>query len=88
MDSLKKIESALKNRAGQDDVVDYLIENVTTKELAEGLATALFELSKANKEKFLIRISQADFDKHFRIIGFRSDGTKERRGRPWKKKED
>ena len=87
MDSLKKIEAAIKDRAGQDEIVRYLIENVTTKELAEYLAYALYELDKAKTQK-VIRISQSDFDKHFRIIGFRSDGTPETRGsNRWKKEE-
>lgn len=87
MDTLKKLEAVIRNRTGQDDIVNYLIENVTTKEMAEGLATALYELDKAN-DRTVIRISQSDFDKHFRIIGFKSDGTKEQRGaKRWKKEE-
>lgn len=87
MDTLKKLEAAIKNRTGQDEIVKYLIENITTKEMAEGLASALFELDKA-KDKTLIRISQSDFDKHFRIIGFKADGTPEQRGaNRWKKEE-
>ena len=87
MNTLKKLEAAIKNRTGQDEIVNYLIENATTKELAEGLANALFELDK-RKDRTLIRISQSDFDKHFRIIGFKSDGTKEQRGANRWKKED
>lgn len=85
MDSLKKLEAAIKDRTGQDEIVKYLIENVTSKELAEYLAYALYELEKAKTQK-VIRITQSDFDKHFRIIGFRSDGTPETRGaNRWKK---
>lgn len=85
MDNLKKIEAAIKDRTGQDEIVKYLIENVTSKELAEYLANALYELEKAKTQK-VIRISQSDFDKHFRIIGFKSDGTPETRGaNRWKK---
>lgn len=87
MNTLKKLEAAIKNRVGQDEIVKYLIENITTKELAEGLATALYELDKV-KDRTVIRISQSDFDKHFRIIGFKSDGTPETRGANRWKKED
>lgn len=80
---LRKLEAAIKNRAGQDDIVNYLIENITTKEMAESLANALYELDKANN-RTVIRISQSDFDSHFRIIGTRADGTPENRGRPCK----
>ena len=87
MDTLKKLEAAIKDKTGQDEIVKYLIENVTTKELAESLVDAFYKLDKA-KENTLIRISQSDFDKHFRIIGFKADGTKERRGaNRWKKEE-
>ena len=85
MDNLKKLEAAIKDRTGQDEIVKYLIENVTSKELAEYLANALYELEKAKTQK-VIRISQSDFDNHFRIIGFKSDGTPETRGaNRWKK---
>lgn len=79
MDTLKKLEAAIKDKTGQDEIVKYLIENVTPKELSEYLAYALYELEKAKTQK-VIRISQAEFDKHFRIIGFKADGTKEKRG--------
>lgn len=87
MDSLKKLEAAIKDKTGQDEIVKYLIENVTTKELSEYLAYALYELEKVKTQK-VIRISQSDFDHHFRIIGFKSDGTKEKRGSKRWKKED
>ena len=85
MDTLKKLEAAIKDKTGKDEIVDYLIDNVTTKELAVYLARALYELDKARTQT-VIRISQSDFDKHFRIIGFRRDGTPETRGaNRWKK---
>lgn len=87
MNTLKKLEAAIKDKTGQDEIVKYLIENVTTKELAEGLVDAFYKLDKA-KDRTVIRISQSDFDKHFRIIGFKADGTKEQRGsKRWKKEE-
>ena len=85
MDNLKKLEAAIKDRTGQDEIVKYLIENVTSKEMAEYLVNALYELEKAKTQK-VIRISQSDFDSHFRIIGFKNDGTPETRGaNRWKK---
>ena len=87
MDTLKKLEAAIKDKTGQDEIVKYLIENVTTKEMAEGLVDAFYKLNKT-KTNTLIRISQSDFDKIFRIIGFKADGTKEQRGsKRWKKEE-
>lgn len=75
------LDRLIKDGASERDIVLYLADNVTITELARQYYELYKELS--DREEFTpIRISKADFDKHFRIIGFKSDGTPEARGKP------
>jgi len=85
MDSLKILERLIKDGASERDIVLYLADNVPLTELARDYYN-LYLKSEKQTSVTPMRISQADFDKHFRIIGFKSDGTKEQRGsNRWKK---
>lgn len=86
MDSLKILERLIKDGANERDIVLYLADNVPLTELARDYYNLYLKSEKLTGFTPM-RISQADFDKHFRIIGFKSDGTKENRGRPWHKEE-
>ena len=87
MDSLKILERLIKDGANERDIVLYLADNVPLTELARDYYN-LYLKSEKQTGVAPMRISQADFDKHFRIIGFKSDGTKEQRGANRWKKED
>lgn len=82
----KAIDSLIRQDVPIEDIINYLAANLTSTELTEELAATLKENRKL-KESIpqVVRISQEDFNKHFRIIGTRPDGTKENRGRPWNK---
>jgi len=85
MDSLKILERLIKDGANERDIVLYLADNVPLTELARDYYN-LYLKSEKQTGFTPMRISQSDFDKHFRIIGFKSDGTKEQRGsNRWKK---
>lgn len=87
MDSLKILERLIKDGANERDIVLYLADNVPLTELARDYYN-LYLKSEKQTSVTPMRISQADFDKHFRIIGFKADGTKEQRGaNRWKKEE-
>ncbi len=87
MDSLKILERLIKDGANERDIVLYLADNVPLTELARDYYN-LYLKSEKQTGFTPMRISQADFDKHFRIIGFKADGTKEQRGaNRWKKEE-
>ena len=90
MSSLKILERLIKDGASERDIVLYLADNVPLTELARDYYN-LYLKSAEEKQTTPItpmRISQADFDRHFRIIGFKSDGTPETRGsNRWKKDE-
>ena len=87
MDSLKILERLIKDGASERDIVLYLADNVPLTELARDYYS-LYLKSEKQTSVTPMRISQADFDKHFRIIGFKADGTKEQRGaNRWKKEE-
>ena len=87
MDSLKILERLIKDGASERDIVLYLADNVPLTELARDYYN-LYLKSEKQTSVTPMRISQADFDKHFRIIGFKADGTKEQRGaNRWKKEE-
>ena len=78
----KTIEGLIKLGMTEEDIIAWLSENLTTKELTEQLAKTLKENYELKEEApGMIRISQSDFNNHFRIIGFRSNGEPERRGR-------
>ena len=78
----KTIEGLIKLGMTEEDIIAWLSENLTTKELTEQLAKTLKENYELKEEApGMIRISQSDFNNHFRIIGFRSDGQPETRGR-------
>ena len=87
MDSLKILERLIKDGANERDIVLYLADNVPLTELARDYYN-LYLKSEKQTGFTPMRISQSDFDKHFRIIGFKSDGTKEQRGSKRWKKED
>lgn len=82
----KAIDSLIRQDVPIEDIINYLAANLTSTELTEELAATLKENRKL-KESIpqVVRITQEDFNKHFRIIGTRPDGTKENRGRPWNK---
>ena len=82
-DTLKTIRTLLENKAKDGDIADFLTNNLTSKELVEQLVEMLKEKYET-PEPSLLRISQSDFDRHFRIIGMRSDGQPETRGRKMK----
>ena len=87
MDSLKILERLIKDGASERDIVLYLADNVPLTELARDYYN-LYLKSEKQTSVTPMRISQADFDKHFRIIGFKADGTKEQRGaNRWKREE-
>ena len=87
MDSLKILERLIKDGASERDIVLYLADNVPLTELARDYYN-LYQKSEKQTGFTPMRISQSDFDKHFRIIGFKPDGTKEQRGANRWKKED
>lgn len=87
MDSLKILERLIKDGASERDIVLYLADNVPLTELARDYYN-LYLKNEKQTGFTPMRISQSDFDKHFRIIGFKSDGTPEQRGsNRWKKEE-
>lgn len=82
------LDRLIKDGASERDIVLYLADNVTITELARQYYELYQEMT--SREEFTpIRISKVDFDRHFRIIGFKSDGTPEARGsKRWEKKEE
>lgn len=82
----KAIDSLIRQDVPIEDIINYLAANLTSTELTEELAATLKENRKLRDSiPQMVRITQEDFNKHFRIIGTRPDGTKENRGRPWNK---
>lgn len=80
MDTMKLLERLMRESDTRENVISGLTKEATAFELADNLYDLYKKLEE--KEAFTpVRISQADFDKHFRIIGTRSDGTEETRGR-------
>jgi hypothetical protein len=79
MDSLKILERLIKDGANERDIVLYLADNVPLTELARDYYNLYLKSEKLTGFTPM-RISQSDFNKHFRIIGFKADGTKEQRG--------
>lgn len=78
----KAIDALVKQGVATQDIVDFLNTNLTTKEMSEELARTLQENQRLRDEMpVVMRISQQQFNKHFRIIGKRVDGTDETRGR-------
>lgn len=87
MSSLKILERLIKDGAKERDIVLYLADNVPLTELARDYYN-LYLKSEKQTGFTPMRISQSDFDKHFRIVGFKADGTPEARGsKRWAKKE-
>lgn len=87
MDSLKILDRLIKSGAKERDIILYLADNVPLTELARDYYN-LYQKSEKQTGFTPMRISKADFDRHFRIIGFKSDGTKEQRGaNRWNKEE-
>lgn len=80
MDTLKLLENLIKERDTKEQVVSGLTKEATAYELADNLYSLYME-QKRKEEATPMRITQSDFDKHFRIIGMRSDGEVETRGR-------
>ena len=82
----KSIDALIRQGVSTEDIVDYLAANLTTKEMTEELAKSLQENQRLKDDMpVVMRITQSDFDKHFRIIGVRSDGKEETRGRKAKR---
>lgn len=80
MDTLKLLERLMKENTTKEEVVSDLTREATAFELADSLY-GLYKRVEGQDTFVPMRISQSDFDKHFRIIGTRSDGTLETRGR-------
>ena len=74
------LDRLIKEEASERDIVLYLADNVTITELARQYYE-LYQEMKKKEDTTPIRITKAEFDKHFRIIGFRGDGKVETRGR-------
>lgn len=86
MDTLKLLEKLMREKDTKEQVVSGLTKEATAFELADNLYD-LYKKTEEQESFVPMRISQSDFNKHFRIIGTRADGTKENRGRPWHKEE-
>lgn len=86
MDTLKLLEKLMREKDTKEQVVSGLTKEATAFELADNLYD-LYKKTEEQESFVPMRISQSDFNKHFRIIGTRTDGTKENRGRPWHKEE-
>lgn len=82
----KAIDNLIKEDVPIEDIVSFIAAHLTTSEVTEELAITLKE-NRRLKDRIppMVRITQEDFNRHFRIIGTRTDGTKEKRGRPWHK---
>lgn len=82
----KEIDNLVKQNVPIEDIVSFIAAHLTTSEVTEELANTLQE-NRRLKDRIppMVRITQEDFNRHFRIIGTRTDGTKEKRGRPWNK---
>ena len=76
----KILDRLINSNAKERDIVLYLADNVPLTELARDYYQ-LYMKVRENESPTPICISQSDFDKHFRIIGFRSNGEPETRGR-------
>lgn len=82
------LDRLIKDGASERDIVLYLADNMTITEIARQYYQ-LYKDTYGQEGYTPIRISKADFDKHFRIIGFKSDGTPETRGsKRWSNKEE
>ena len=80
------IDGYIRLGMSTDDIIDNLVNNYTTRALAGQLVNTCKENTELKERSAsLVRISQEDFENHFRIIGKRSDGTEETRGRKWNK---
>lgn len=86
MDTLKLLEKLMREKDTKEQVVSGLTKEATAFELADNLYD-LYKKTEEQESFVPMRISQSDFNKHFRIIGTRADGTKESRGRPWHKED-
>ena len=84
----REIDNLIKQNVPIEDIVSFIAANLTTSEVTEELANTLKENQRL-KDRIppMVRITQEDFNRHFRIIGTRTDGTKEKRGRPWHKED-
>lgn len=86
MDTLKLLERLVREKASEKDVITYLADEVTFTELARDYYKLYLRYTEEDKEVTPMRISKRDFETHFRIIGYKSDGTPEGRGsKRWKK---
>lgn len=83
----REIDNLIKLDTPTEEIVAYIAAHLTTAEVTEELANALKENRQLrDRIPSMVRISKEDFDSHFRIIGYKSDGTPEQRGsNRWKK---
>ena len=80
------IDGYIRLGMSTEDIIDNLVNNYTTRALTEQLLNTCIENAELKEQASSpVRISQEDFNNHFRIIGKRSDGTEETRGRKWNK---
>lgn len=78
----KTIDAMVRQGVATEDIVDFITNNLTTQEANEMFVASLLENQRLKEEKpAVIRITQSDFNRHFRIIGRKTDGTQETRGR-------
>ena len=61
-----------------EEVVNY-VKSLSIQELIEGYANLLWEAENSKFEP--IKLTKAQFETYFRIIGYTSDGSVEFRGR-------
>ena len=88
MNTLKMLEKLVREKASEKDVITYLADEVTFTELARDYYKLYLRYNGEDKEITPLRISKEEFQKHFRIKGYRSDGTPEGRGsKRWKKEQ-
>ena len=82
----KTIDALVRQGVSTEDIVDFLATNLTAREMTEELAKTLQENQRLRDNMpVVMRITQSDFDNHFRIIGVRTDGKEETRGRKAKR---
>lgn len=83
----KLIDGFIRSNMSVEDIINNLVNNYTTRAITEQLVYTTKENAELRERiPSVVRISQEDFDRHFRIIGFKNDGTPETRGaNRWKK---
>lgn len=79
-ETFKTLEKLIEDNAPRAEIESYVRDNFITSELVSEYVTLLIN-DLTREETPPIRMSEEAFRKHFRIIGTRTDGTEETRGR-------